>query len=137
MTNTATETRSIIVEREIAYPPEQIWRALTQPHLIEEWLMTSSLSWATVSIFAQTGALSTVSSWKSSRSRRCLTRGVTMISRVLSHGLSPVRVPAHGADGFPAGSAAVLPWRQGRVGRFFAALEQVLARVDRGLPAQS
>ncbi len=21
------------------YPPEKLWRALTQPHLIEEWLM--------------------------------------------------------------------------------------------------
>jgi len=39
MTNTATETRSVVVEREIAFPPEKIWRALTQPHLIEEWLM--------------------------------------------------------------------------------------------------
>ncbi|MFZ0193572.1 MAG: SRPBCC domain-containing protein, partial [Pseudolabrys sp.] len=39
MTSTATETRSVIVEREIAFPPEKIWRALTQPHLIEEWLM--------------------------------------------------------------------------------------------------
>jgi hypothetical protein len=39
MTNIATETRSVIVEREIPYPPEKIWRALTQPHLIEEWLM--------------------------------------------------------------------------------------------------
>ena len=39
MTNTATETRSVIVEREVAFPPEKIWRALTQPHLIEEWLM--------------------------------------------------------------------------------------------------
>ncbi|UDL89279.1 SRPBCC domain-containing protein [Mesorhizobium sp. PAMC28654] len=39
MTSLATETRSVIVEREIAYPPEKIWRALTQPHLIEEWLM--------------------------------------------------------------------------------------------------
>jgi uncharacterized protein YndB with AHSA1/START domain len=28
-----------MVEREIAYPPEKIWRALTQPHLIAEWLM--------------------------------------------------------------------------------------------------
>jgi uncharacterized protein YndB with AHSA1/START domain len=35
----ATETRSVIVEREIPHPPEKIWRALTQPHLIEEWLM--------------------------------------------------------------------------------------------------
>lgn len=33
------ETLSVIVEREIPHPPEKIWRALTQPHLIEEWLM--------------------------------------------------------------------------------------------------
>jgi uncharacterized protein YndB with AHSA1/START domain len=39
MNEQSTETRSVIVEREIAYPPEKIWRALTQPHLIEEWLM--------------------------------------------------------------------------------------------------
>ncbi|HEV7717442.1 MAG TPA: SRPBCC domain-containing protein [Arsenicitalea sp.] len=39
MTNTETETRSVIVEREVAFPPEKLWRALTQPHLIEEWLM--------------------------------------------------------------------------------------------------
>jgi len=31
--------RSVVVERELPYPPEKIWRALTQPHLIEEWLM--------------------------------------------------------------------------------------------------
>lgn len=36
-----TELRSVIVERDIAYPPEKIWRALTQPHLIGEWLMQS------------------------------------------------------------------------------------------------
>ena len=39
MTAAATETRSVIVEREFAHPPEKLWRALTQPHLIEEWLM--------------------------------------------------------------------------------------------------
>jgi uncharacterized protein YndB with AHSA1/START domain len=39
MNTTATETRSVIVERDISFPPEKIWRALTQPHLIEEWLM--------------------------------------------------------------------------------------------------
>lgn len=42
MTDTATETRSVIIEREIAYPPEKIWRALTQPHLIQEWLMKNN-----------------------------------------------------------------------------------------------
>ena len=39
MTGTSTETRSVIVEREVPHPPEKIWRALTQPHLIEQWLM--------------------------------------------------------------------------------------------------
>ena len=39
MTNTAAETLSVVVEREFAHPPEKIWRALTQPHLIAEWLM--------------------------------------------------------------------------------------------------
>ena len=39
MTSTATESLSVVVEREIPFPPEKIWRALTQPHLIEEWLM--------------------------------------------------------------------------------------------------
>jgi uncharacterized protein YndB with AHSA1/START domain len=37
--NTVTETRSVVVERDIAHPPEKIWRALTRPHLMEEWLM--------------------------------------------------------------------------------------------------
>jgi uncharacterized protein YndB with AHSA1/START domain len=39
MTELAVETRSVVVEREFAAPPEKLWRALTQPHLIEEWLM--------------------------------------------------------------------------------------------------
>jgi uncharacterized protein YndB with AHSA1/START domain len=39
MNETSTETRSVVVERELPHPPEKIWRALTQPHLIEEWLM--------------------------------------------------------------------------------------------------
>jgi uncharacterized protein YndB with AHSA1/START domain len=33
------ETRTVVVEREFPFPPEKLWRALTQPHLIEEWLM--------------------------------------------------------------------------------------------------
>jgi uncharacterized protein YndB with AHSA1/START domain len=39
MINPATEARAVVVEREFPHPPEKIWRALTQPHLIEEWLM--------------------------------------------------------------------------------------------------
>ena len=36
---TTTETRSLVIEREMPYPPEKIWRALTQGSLIKEWLM--------------------------------------------------------------------------------------------------
>jgi uncharacterized protein YndB with AHSA1/START domain len=39
MTDQATATRTVVVEREMPHPPEKIWRALTQPHLIEAWLM--------------------------------------------------------------------------------------------------
>ena len=39
MSKPATETLSVVVEREIPHPPEKLWRALTQPHLIAEWLM--------------------------------------------------------------------------------------------------
>jgi uncharacterized protein YndB with AHSA1/START domain len=39
MNTAATETLSVVVEREVPHPPEKIWRALTQPHLLEEWLM--------------------------------------------------------------------------------------------------
>src|SRR5262244_1240585 len=39
MNETSAETLSVVVEREVPFPPEKIWRALTQQHLIEEWLM--------------------------------------------------------------------------------------------------
>jgi uncharacterized protein YndB with AHSA1/START domain len=39
MNETSAETLSVVIERELPYPPEKIWRALTQPHLIAEWLM--------------------------------------------------------------------------------------------------
>lgn len=39
MSDAQAQTRSVVVERELPFPPEKLWRALTQPHLIEEWLM--------------------------------------------------------------------------------------------------
>ena len=30
---------SVVVERDLPFPPDKVWRALTQPHLIAEWLM--------------------------------------------------------------------------------------------------
>jgi uncharacterized protein YndB with AHSA1/START domain len=36
--NTET-TRTLVIEKEMAHPPQKIWRALTQGALIKEWLM--------------------------------------------------------------------------------------------------
>ena len=36
---TPAAARTVVIERDIAHPPEKLWRALTQPHLMEEWLM--------------------------------------------------------------------------------------------------
>ena len=39
MTETATSTRTLTIERELPHPPEKVWRALTESPLIEEWMM--------------------------------------------------------------------------------------------------
>ena len=64
MTSAAAETRSVVIEREIPHAPEKIWRALTEPHLIEEWLMKNDFEPAVDHkfIFPATGAPSTAGS---------------------------------------------------------------------------
>ena len=44
--NATTQVRTVTVEREVAYPAEKIWRALTEPHLIAEWLMENDFQLA-------------------------------------------------------------------------------------------
>lgn len=34
-------SRSVVVERVIAHPPEKVWRALTEGPLLEDWLMAN------------------------------------------------------------------------------------------------
>lgn len=55
MTDQTTETFSVAVERALAHPPEKVWRALTQPHLIEARLMTSDFEPALGHRFALRG----------------------------------------------------------------------------------
>jgi uncharacterized protein YndB with AHSA1/START domain len=44
MSATSTQTLSVVVERELPHPPHKIWRALTTPYLIEEWLMKNDFA---------------------------------------------------------------------------------------------
>lgn len=39
-----TQTRSVVQERTLPQPPQTVWRALTEPALIERWLMTSDFA---------------------------------------------------------------------------------------------
>jgi uncharacterized protein YndB with AHSA1/START domain len=39
-----SEKRAVVIEREFAHAPEKVWRALTQPHLIAEWLMANDFA---------------------------------------------------------------------------------------------
>lgn len=39
MSDPAPRPPEVVVERELAHPPEKVWRALTRPHLIGEWLL--------------------------------------------------------------------------------------------------
>ena len=39
MSEAATDTRSIVVERVMPHPAEKIWRALTTAELVADWLM--------------------------------------------------------------------------------------------------
>jgi uncharacterized protein YndB with AHSA1/START domain len=36
---TQAQTCSLVIEKDMPHPPEKVWRALTQPALLEQWLM--------------------------------------------------------------------------------------------------
>ena len=136
MNEKSTETLSVVVEREMPYPPEKIWRALTQPHLIEAWLMKNDFKpvvghrfdlradWGAVDcqvvavepnkMLSYTwGAygLDSVVTWTLTAS------GMGTHLRMEQSGFRPDQQQAH------QGATAGWP-------RFFAALEQLLARAD-------
>lgn len=41
---TDNNLRTVTIERDFAHAPEKLWRALTQPHLIAEWLMQNDFA---------------------------------------------------------------------------------------------
>ncbi|WP_033075454.1 SRPBCC family protein [Sphingopyxis sp. MWB1] len=44
MSGAVPEQRRVVVERQFPHPPEKLWRALTQPHLVAEWLMAGDVA---------------------------------------------------------------------------------------------
>ena len=136
MTDAAADTRSIVIEREIPHAPEKIWRALTEPHLIEEWLMKNDFApvvdhkfnlrgdWGAVDCqVKEVEPMKTLSyTWAAYGLESIVTwtltpsaKGVKL--RMEQKGFRPDQEPFY--QGAQAG------WRG-----FFAKLEQVLARGD-------
>jgi uncharacterized protein YndB with AHSA1/START domain len=136
MMSTATETRSVVVEREISHAPEKIWRALTQPHLIAEWLMQNDFKPVVGHRFdfrADWGSVGCeVLEIEPNRSLS-YTWAAYGLESVVTWTLTPTPTGTHlrmeqagfRADQQQAFQGAKFGWQ-----KFFANLEQVLARGD-------
>jgi uncharacterized protein YndB with AHSA1/START domain len=136
MNETSTDTLSVVVEREIPHPAEKIWRALTQPHLIEEWLMKNdfkpvvghrcrlSADWGSVDCQVQVVEpnRTLTCTWDTKDLRSVVTWTLTptgsgTLLRMEQSGFRPDQ------QSYFRGAEAGWP-------RFLANLEQVLARMD-------
>jgi uncharacterized protein YndB with AHSA1/START domain len=136
MSEPATETRSVIVEREIAFPPEKIWRALTQPHLIEEWLMKNDFKSVVdhrFSLRADWGAVDCQVLTVEPNKTLSYTWGAYGLGSVVTWTLTPTSTGTRlrmEQSGFRSDQQQAYQGAKAGWPRFFAALEQLLARID-------
>ncbi|MEO8927536.1 MAG: SRPBCC domain-containing protein [Caulobacteraceae bacterium] len=138
MTDTATEVLVVIVDREIAYPPEKIWRALTQPHLIEAWLMKNDFKPVVDHRFnfrADWGAVDCRVLSVEPNKTLSYTWAAMGLETVVTWTLTPSSTGTNlrmEQSGFPSDHAHARYYQGAKHGwqGFFAALEQVLARTD-------
>jgi uncharacterized protein YndB with AHSA1/START domain len=132
----ATQLRSVVVEREMAHPPEKIWRALTQPHLIQEWLMKNDFMPVVGHDFklsADWGAVECRVTAVEPHKTLAYTWGAYGLESVVTWTLTPTSTGTH----LRMEQAGFRPDQQQAYGgakagwpRFFASLEQVLARLE-------
>lgn len=131
-----TETRSVVLERDIPHPPEKIWRALTQPHLIEEWLMQNDFKPRVDHRFTLRGDWGSVDCQVlelEPNKTLAYTWSAMGLESVVTWTLTPSPTGTHlrmEQSGFrpdqnQAFNGAKFGWH-----KFFAKLEQVLARPD-------
>jgi uncharacterized protein YndB with AHSA1/START domain len=136
MSKPETETSSVVVEREIPHPPEKIWRALTQPHLIEEWLMKNDfkpVAGHRFNLRGDGGAVDCEVLAIEPNKTLSYTWDAMGLESVVTWTLTPTSTGTHlrmeqsgfRPDQSQAYQGAKFGWQ-----RFFAALEQVLARTD-------
>ena len=136
MNEAPTETLSVVVEREIPHPPEKIWRALTQPHLIQDWLMNNDFRPVVGHHFnfrADWGAVDCQVLAVEPNKTLSYTWAAYDLKSVVTWTLTPTSAGTHlrmEQSGFrpdqqQAYNGAKFGWQ-----KFFANLEQVAARLD-------
>jgi uncharacterized protein YndB with AHSA1/START domain len=136
MTDTATETRSVVIKREMPFPPEKIWRALTQPHLIEEWLMKNDFNPVVGERFnlrADWGAVDCQVLVVEPNKTLSYTWAAHGLESVVTWTLTPTKTGTHlrmEQSGFRPDQQQAYQGAKYGWPRFFANLEQVLARID-------
>ena len=136
MTDNATETLSVVVEREVSFPPEKIWRALTQPHLIEEWLMKNDFKPVVGHRFnlrADWGAVDCQILAVDPNKTLSYTWGAYGVETVVTWTLTPTSTGTHlrmEQTGFRPDQRQAYQGAQGGWPQFIAALEQIVARID-------
>jgi uncharacterized protein YndB with AHSA1/START domain len=135
MTTPSTETLAVVVEREIAHPPEKLWRALTQPHLIEEWLMKNDFKPVVDHRFtfsADWGAVECQVMVVEPNKTLSYTWGAFGLESVVTWTLTPSNAGTHlrmEQSGFRADQQQAYQGAKGGWPGFFAALEEVVARI--------
>lgn len=130
------ESLSVVVERELPYPPEKIWRALTQPHLIAEWLMQTDFQpivdhrfdfraeWGAVNCQVMTVELNKTLSY---------TWGDHILKSVVTWTLTPTRTGTllrMEQSGFRSDQPRYHQGAKAGWPRFLANLEKLMARID-------
>jgi uncharacterized protein YndB with AHSA1/START domain len=131
-----SETRSVVVEREIPHPPEKIWRALTQPHLIEEWLMKNDFKPAVDHRFklsADWGAVDCQVVAVEPHKTLSYTWAAYGLESIVTWTLTPTQSGTHlrmEHAGFRSDQQQAYQGAQHGWQRFLTNLDQVLARID-------
>lgn len=136
MNDTSLQTRTVTVEREFAHPPEKLWRALTQPHLIEAWLMKNDFVPALHHRFklsADWGAVDCeVLEIEPNRSLS-YTWAAMGLDSVVTWTLTPAGAGTHlkvEQTGFQPGQDAAYNGAKYGWNKFTTALDEVLAKLD-------
>jgi uncharacterized protein YndB with AHSA1/START domain len=136
MSETPAETLSVVVEREIPQPPEKIWRALTQPHLIEEWLMKNDFRPVVGHRFdfrADWGVVDCQVLAVEPNKALSYAWAAYGLKSVVTWTLTPTRTGTHlrmEQSGFRPDQQQAYQGAKGGWQHFFGALEKVLARID-------